>query len=54
MTFYIEKVKGQCDIQNVIQHHSWIGTNLCHSCYKSTTEETLGQLVLADVFQPSV
>lgn len=26
----------------------------CHSCCKSTTEETLGQLVLADVFHPSV
>ena len=25
-----------------------------HSCYKSTTEETPCQLVLADVFQPSV
>lgn len=31
MTFYIEKVKGQCDIQNVIQHHSWIGTNAQHA-----------------------
>lgn len=31
MTFYIEKVKGQCDIQNVIQHHSWIGTNAKHA-----------------------